>query len=126
MRVRLDTRAEYRGRKRLARFHWAHLRWARSRSAHWHLVLWRLVDWRSVAPESAGWKLTSSLFDSVMRANVVFDRILPLNLIATTAIFSVAVRLYLLPLLARVRPAALLVPLPPLPSTRHLGLVCPI
>src|SRR5207249_2045287 len=119
----LDTRAEYRGRKRLARFHWVHLRWARSRSAHWHLVLWQLVDWRLVALESAGWKLTSSLFGSVMRANVIFDRILPLNLIANTAIFYVAVRLYLLPLLTRVRPQQILVPILLLHSTRHLGMM---
>ena len=86
-------------------------------------MLWRLVDWGSVAPESAGWKLTSSLFGSVMRANVIFDRILPLNLIANTAIFYVAVRLYLLPLLTRVRPQQILVPILLLHSTRHLGMM---
>ncbi len=45
-----------------------------------------------------------------MRANLIFDRILTLNLIANTAIFYVAVRLYLLPLLTRVRPQRILVP----------------
>ena len=58
-----------------------------------------------------------------MRANVIFDRILPLNLIANTAIFYVAVRLYLLPLLARVRPQQILVPILLLHSTRHLGMM---
>ena len=58
-----------------------------------------------------------------MRANVIFDRILPLNLIANTAIFYVAVRLYLLPLLRRVRPQQILVPILLLHSTRHLGMM---
>jgi uncharacterized protein (DUF983 family) len=58
-----------------------------------------------------------------MRANVIFDRILPLNLIANTAIFYVAVRLYLLPLLPRVRPQLILVPILLLHSTRHLGMM---
>ena len=34
----------------------------------------------------------------------IFDRVLPLNLIANTAIFYVAARLYLLPALSSVRP----------------------
>src|SRR5438093_4137353 len=58
-----------------------------------------------------------------MRDNVIFDRILPLNLIANTAIFYVAVRLYLLPLLTRLRPHQILVPILLLHSTRHLGMM---
>ncbi len=54
---------------------------------------------------------------------MIFDRILPLNLIANTAIFYVAVRLYLLPLLTRVRPQQILVPILLLHSTRHLGMM---
>ncbi len=38
-----------------------------------------------------------------------FDRVLPLNLIANTAVFYVAARLYFLPLIARVRPQQILV-----------------
>ena len=54
---------------------------------------------------------------------MIFDRIMPLNLIANTAIFYVAVRLYLLPLLTRVRPQQILVPILLLHSTRHLGMM---
>jgi hypothetical protein len=53
----------------------------------------------------------------------VFDRVLPLNLIANTAIFYVAARLYLLPLIPRVRPQQILVPILLLHSTRHLGMM---
>ena len=53
----------------------------------------------------------------------IFDRILTLNLIANTAIFYVAARLYLLPLVPRVRPQQILVPILLLHSTRHLGLM---
>src|SRR6266446_10108945 len=52
-----------------------------------------------------------------------FDRVLPLNLIANTAIFYVAARLYLLPLISRVRPQQILVPILLLHSTRHLGMM---
>src|SRR5258707_3537326 len=52
-----------------------------------------------------------------------FDRVLPLNLIANTAIFYVAARLYLLPLASRVRPQQILVPILFLHSTRHLGMM---
>jgi hypothetical protein len=34
----------------------------------------------------------------------IFDHVLPLNLIANTVIFFVAARLYLLPLVSRLRP----------------------
>jgi len=47
----------------------------------------------------------------------IFDRVLTVNLIANTAIFYVAVRLYLL------RPQQILVPLLLLHSMRHLGLM---
>jgi len=54
---------------------------------------------------------------------VIVDRILPLNLVANTAIFYVAARLYLLPLIPRVRPGVILVPILLLHSTRHLGMM---
>src|SRR5262252_9067686 len=54
---------------------------------------------------------------------VIVDRILPLNLIANTAIFYVAARLYLLPLIPRVQPQKILVPILLLHSTRHLGMM---
>src|SRR5712691_10313942 len=54
----------------------------------------------------------------------IFDRVLTVNLIANTAIFYVAARLYLLPLVPRVRPQQILVPILLLHSTRHLGLMC--
>ncbi len=53
----------------------------------------------------------------------VFDRVLPLNLVANTAIFYVAARLYLLPQLSRLRPQQVLVPILLLHSTRHLGMM---
>jgi hypothetical protein len=53
----------------------------------------------------------------------IFDRVLPLNLIANTTIFYVAARLYLLPLVSRIRPQQILVPILLLHSTRHLGMM---
>ncbi len=53
----------------------------------------------------------------------IFDRVLPLNLIANTVIFYVAARLYLLPLVSRFRPQQILVPILLLHSTRHLGMM---
>jgi len=53
----------------------------------------------------------------------IFDRILTVNLIANIAIFYVAARLYLLPLIPRVRPQQILVPILLLHSMRHLGLM---
>jgi hypothetical protein len=53
----------------------------------------------------------------------IFDRALTVNLIANTAIFYVAARLYLLPLVSRVRPQQILVPILLLHSMRHLGLM---
>jgi hypothetical protein len=53
----------------------------------------------------------------------IFDRVLPLNLIANTAIFYLAARLYLLPLIPRIRPRQILVPILLLHSTRHLGMM---
>jgi len=53
----------------------------------------------------------------------IFDRILTLNLVANTAIFYVAARLYLLPLIPRVPARVILVPILLLHSTRHLGLI---
>jgi len=53
----------------------------------------------------------------------IFDRVIVLNLIANTAIFYVAARLYLLPLVPRVRPQQILVPILLLHSMRHLGLM---
>src|SRR6266481_6775207 len=53
----------------------------------------------------------------------IFDRVLPLNLIANTTIFYVAARLYLLPLVSCIRPQQILVPILLLHSTRHLGMM---
>lgn len=53
----------------------------------------------------------------------IFDRILTLNLIANTAIFYVAARIYLLPRLPRLRPQQVVVPILLLHSMRHLGMM---
>ena len=53
----------------------------------------------------------------------IFDRVIVVNLIANTVIFYVAARLYLLPLVPRVRPQQILVPILLLHSMRHLGLM---
>ena len=53
----------------------------------------------------------------------IFDRVLPLNLVANTAIFYLAARLYLLPLVSRLRPQQILVPILLLHATRHLGMM---
>src|SRR6266481_8727872 len=53
----------------------------------------------------------------------IFDRILPLNLVANTAIFYIAARLYLVPLLPRLRPQQVLLPILLLHSMRHLGMM---
>src|SRR6266568_1905959 len=55
--------------------------------------------------------------------SAIFDRVLTVNLIANTAIFYVAARLYLLPLIPRVRPQLILLPILLLHSMRHLGLI---
>jgi hypothetical protein len=54
---------------------------------------------------------------------VIFDRVLTINLVADTVIFYVAARLYLLPLVSRVRPQVILVPILLLHSMRHLGMM---
>jgi hypothetical protein len=53
----------------------------------------------------------------------ILDRVIVLNLVANTVIFYVAARLYLLPLIPRVRPQQILVPILLLHSTRHLGVM---
>jgi hypothetical protein len=53
----------------------------------------------------------------------IFDRVIVLNLLANTAIFYVASRLYLLPLVPSVRPQQILVPILLLHSMRHLGMM---
>src|ERR1041384_6107082 len=53
----------------------------------------------------------------------ILDRILTLNLIATTAVFYVAVRIYLLPRLDRLSPPSVMIPILLLHSLRHLGLM---
>ena len=53
----------------------------------------------------------------------IFDRILTLNLIATTVVFYVAARLYLLPRLGDLKPSSVLLPILLLHSLRHLGLM---
>ena len=55
--------------------------------------------------------------------SAIFDRVIIVNLVANTAIFYVAARLYLLPLVPRIRPQQILVPILLLHSTRHLGLM---
>ena len=55
--------------------------------------------------------------------SAIFDRVLTINLVANTVIFYVAARLYLLPLVPRVRPQVILVPILLLHSMRHLGLM---
>jgi hypothetical protein len=53
----------------------------------------------------------------------LFDRILTLNLVANTVIFYIAARLYLRPLLSRVQPRQIIVPILLLHSMRHLGMM---
>lgn len=53
----------------------------------------------------------------------ISDRVLTLNLIANTLIFYLVARLYLLPLIPRLRPRQILVPILLLHSTRHLGMM---
>jgi hypothetical protein len=53
----------------------------------------------------------------------IFDRVIVLNLLANTAIFYVAARLYLLPLVPRVAVKHILVPILLLHSMRHLGMM---
>jgi len=53
----------------------------------------------------------------------IFDRVIALNLVANTAIFYVAARLYLFPLLGRIQPRQIVPPILLLHSTRHLGLM---
>src|SRR3954465_3393660 len=53
----------------------------------------------------------------------ILDRIITLNLVANTVIFYVTARLYLLPLLPRLRPGQILLPILLLHSTRHLGMM---
>jgi len=55
--------------------------------------------------------------------SAIFDRVLTVNLAANAVIFYVAARLYLLPLVLRVRPQLILVPILLLHSMRHLGLM---
>src|SRR5205809_7377072 len=55
--------------------------------------------------------------------SAIFDRVITINLVANTAIFYVAARLYLLPLVPRVRPQQILVSILLLHSMRHLGLM---
>jgi hypothetical protein len=57
------------------------------------------------------------------KCSAIFDRVLTVNLAANTVIFYIAARLYLLPLVPRVRPQLILVPILLLHSTRHLGLM---
>jgi hypothetical protein len=54
---------------------------------------------------------------------VIFDRVIVLNLVANTAIFFVAARLYLLPLIPRVSLQLILVPILLFHSMRHLGMM---
>jgi hypothetical protein len=65
--------------------------------------------------------VTERAQDEAMPA--IFDRILPLNVVANTAIFYLAARLYLWPQLPRLRPKQILIPILLLHSTRHLGMM---
>jgi hypothetical protein len=53
----------------------------------------------------------------------ISDRVIVLNLVANTAIFYVAARLYLLPLIPRVPLQQILVPILLFHSMRHLGMM---
>src|SRR5207249_6820866 len=53
----------------------------------------------------------------------LLNRILTLNLIATTIVFYVTARIYLLPHLGTLRPRTVLIPILLLHSLRHLGLM---
>ncbi len=53
----------------------------------------------------------------------IFDRILTLNLIASTLVFYTAARLYVLPRLEELTPRSVLLPILLLHSLRHLGLM---
>ena len=53
----------------------------------------------------------------------LLDRILTFNLIATTIVFYVAARIYLLPRLGELKPRSILLPILLLHSLRHLGLM---
>ena len=53
----------------------------------------------------------------------IFDRVIVLNLVANTAKFYIAARLYLLPLVPRVPLKYILVPILLFHSTRHLGMM---
>jgi hypothetical protein len=64
-----------------------------------------------------------SAFETKSQIFTIFDRVLPLNLVANTVIFYVAARLYVLPLIPRVRPRQILIPILLLHSTRHLGMM---
>ena len=55
--------------------------------------------------------------------NPIFDRVVVLNIIANTAIFYLAARLYLLPLIPRVPIKQVLVPILLFHSMRHLGMM---
>src|SRR5580765_1858518 len=55
--------------------------------------------------------------------DALLDRILTLNLIATTVVFYVAARIYLWPQLHRLSPRAVMIPILLLHSLRHLGLM---
>ena len=54
---------------------------------------------------------------------MIFDRVIVLNLVANTAIFYIAARLYLLPLIPRVPLKQILVPILLFHSMRHLGMM---
>ena len=54
---------------------------------------------------------------------MIFDRVIVLNLVANTAIFYIAARLYLLPLIPLVPLKQILVPILLFHSMRHLGMM---
>src|SRR5438046_8714975 len=58
-----------------------------------------------------------------MIMEALLDRILTLNLVATTVVFYVAARIYLWPDLHRLSPRSVIIPILLLHSLRHLGLM---
>ena len=55
--------------------------------------------------------------------HLLFDRILTINLICSTAVFYAGARIYILPKIKELSPQVLLVPILLLHSLRHLGLM---
>lgn len=68
-------------------------------------------------------RVATGLKSAIGVGHDMLDRILTLNLVATTAVFYVAARIYLLPQLPRLSPRSVMIPILLLHSLRHLGLM---